>query len=123
VAGLPPDDARTLLWIAWGAAIVGVAISLAWVKPPRLLLVGACIAMGWAALPFLPTLFESLSGTAATLLLTGGIVYSLGAVVYAKAWPNPWPRTYGYHEVYHTLVLCGVGCHFIAMWSLLPGTS
>jgi hemolysin III len=81
-----------------------------------------CVLLGWAALPILPALKAALGTGAVVLLAAGGIVYSLGAVVYALRRPNPFPRVFGYHEVFHALVIIAAACHFAvvaeAIWAL-----
>jgi hemolysin III len=81
-------------------------------RAPRFLVAAVCVLLGWAALPILPALKAALGTGAVVLLAAGGIVYSLGAVVYATRRPNPFPRVFGYHEVFHALVIIAAGCHF-----------
>ena len=84
-------------------------------RAPRVLVAAVCVLLGWAALPVLPALKAALGTGAVVLLAAGGIVYSLGAVVYALRRPNPFPRVFGYHEVFHALVIVAAGCHFAAV--------
>jgi hemolysin III len=96
----------------WAGALFGVVLSIAWVGAPKVLVAAVCVLLGWAALPILPALKAALGTGAVVLLALGGIVYSLGAVVYALRRPNPFPRVFGYHEVFHALVIIAAACHF-----------
>lgn len=101
-----------MLGVVWAGAVVGIVLSIAWVGAPKVLIAAVCVLLGWAALPVLPALKAALGTGAVVLLALGGIVYSLGAVVYAAGRPNPFPRVFGYHEVFHALVIAAAACHF-----------
>ena len=100
------------LGIVWGGAVLGIVMSIAWVKAPKALVAIVCVLLGWAAVPLLPALKAALGTSAVVLLATGGVVYSLGAAVYALRRPNPFPRIFGYHEIFHALVVAAAVCHF-----------
>ncbi|HEX2799440.1 MAG TPA: hemolysin III family protein [Thermoanaerobaculia bacterium] len=100
------------LGIVWAGALFGIVLSIAWVGAPNVLVAAVCVLLGWAALPILPALKAALGTGAVVLLAAGGIVYSLGAVVYAVRRPNPFPGVFGYHEVFHALVIIAAACHF-----------
>ena len=100
---------------AWAGAAVGVILSLAWISAPRWLQAACYLSLGWVALIALPQLAERIGIAPFVLLAVGGGLYSLGAAVYAMQRPNLWPRTYGFHEVFHTLVIAAALAHFIAM--------
>jgi hemolysin III len=99
----------------WAGAVAGVVLSLAWISAPRWLQAVSYLSMGWVALIALPELTERVGITPFVLLAAGGALYSLGAAVYATQRPNLWPRTYGFHEVFHTLVIAAAVAHFIAI--------
>ncbi len=101
-----------MLGVVWAGAIVGIVLSVAWVGAPKVLVAAVCVLLGWAALPILPALKAALGTGAVVLLAAGGVVYSLGAAVYAFRRPNPFPRVFGYHEVFHALVIAAAACHF-----------
>jgi hemolysin III len=108
-----------LRWIVlasvWAGALAGVAMSIAWINAPRVLVAICYIAVGWVAVVAMPQLFSARGVAMPVLLLVGGILYSLGAAAYATKRPNPWPRTYGFHEVFHTLVIAAAVVHFVAI--------
>ncbi len=101
-----------MLGVVWAGALFGIVLSIAWVGAPKVLVAAVCVLLGWAALPILPALKAALGTGAVVLLAAGGVVYSLGAAVYAFRRPNPFPRVFGYHEVFHALVIIAAGCHF-----------
>jgi hemolysin III len=100
------------LAIVWAGAIAGIVLSVAWVRAPKALVAAVCVLLGWAALPLLPALKAALGTGAVTLLAAGGVVYSLGAVVYALRRPDPFPKVFGYHEIFHALVIAAAACHY-----------
>jgi hemolysin III len=100
------------LGVVWAGALLGIVLSVAWVGAPKVLVAAVCVLLGWAALPVLPALKAALGTGAVVLLAAGGIVYSLGALVYAVRRPNPFPAVFGYHEVFHALVIVAAGFHF-----------
>jgi hemolysin III len=111
------------LGIVWAGALLGIAMSVAWVRAPKALVAAVCVLLGWAALPLLPALKVSLGTGAVVLLAAGGVVYSLGAAVYALRCPDPFPRVFGYHEIFHALVIAGAGCHFAVVARALSALS
>jgi hemolysin III len=110
----PPLGTAVLVGV-WAGAAAGVALSLAWISAPRWLVAGSCLALGWVMVIALPDLFRQVGAAASLLFLAGGGLYSLGAAVYASERPNPWPRTFGFHEVFHALVIAAAVVHFIAI--------
>jgi hemolysin III len=111
------------LGIVWAGALLGIAMSVAWVRAPKALVAAVCVLLGWAALPLLPALKASLGTGAVVLLAAGGVVYSLGAAVYALRRPDPFPKVFGYHEIFHALVIAGAGCHFAVVARALSALS
>jgi hemolysin III len=110
------DPIRTVVLVSvWVGALAGVAMSVAWIDAPRALVALCYIAVGWVAIVALPQLFDHRGAGVPILLLVGGVLYSLGAAAYATKRPNPWPRTFGFHEVFHTLVIAAALVHFIAI--------
>jgi hemolysin III len=105
----------TVFGLVWAGAIGGVVLSLAWVTAPRLLFTLTYLALGWVMLIAFPQIIPRMDTTPLLLLLAGGLLYSAGAVVYATRRPNPWPQTFGFHEVFHALVIAAAVTHFVAM--------
>ncbi|MFK8907403.1 PAQR family membrane homeostasis protein TrhA [Streptomyces sp. YS-3] len=112
---LPPDQRSVLLWIVWAGALAGVAFRVLWVGAPRWLYTPCYLALGWAPVSYLPD-FQRAGGTAVVVLVVvGGLLYSAGAVVYALRRPDPSPRWFGYHEVFHALTVAAFTAHYIAI--------
>jgi hemolysin III len=111
------DDPLRIIVLAsvWAGALAGVAMSIAWIDAPRVLVALCYIAVGWVAVVAMPQLFSARGAGMPLLLLAGGVLYSLGAAAYATKRPNPWPRTFGFHEVFHALVIAAAVVHFVAI--------
>jgi hemolysin III len=109
---LPPATGRPLLALVWGGAAAGVLQSLLWVRAPKVLSAALYVLLGWVVVPVLPSLRATLGGVGVALLAGGGAVYTLGAIVYAARRPDPFPRVFGYHEVFHAMVIAAAACHF-----------
>jgi hemolysin III len=117
IALLVLDDPLRVIVLAsvWVGALAGVAMSVAWIDAPRALVALCYVAVGWVAIVAMPQLFSARGLGMPLLLLAGGILYSLGAAAYATKRPNPWPRTFGFHEVFHALVIAAAVTHFVAI--------
>lgn len=114
-------DAQILLTLVWFAALIGVAFRVFWLGAPRWLYVPIYIGLGWAAMFWLPS-FGSRGGAAIlTLIIIGGLLYSAGAVIYALKRPNPSPRWFGFHEVFHACTLGGFVTHHVGVWLAVFG--
>lgn len=117
---LPEPMAKTMLLVAWTGGLVGVLRALFWVHAPKWLVAVLALAMGWIALLYLPTVGR-LAGTPVLVWMgLGGVLYSLGALAYAFRRPDPWPRWFGYHEIFHAFVVAAAVCHFVAVVLALP---
>jgi hemolysin III len=101
-----------VLALAWGGAVLGILQSLFWVNAPRPLVVCLYVALGWAVAVFWPALQAALGVPALSALVLGGVLYSIGAVVYAARKPDPSPAVFGYHEIFHAFVIAAAVCHF-----------
>ena len=106
----------------WAGAVGGVLLSVCWIDAPRWLAAATYLALGWVAVIALPQLVTGLPVVPLVLLGAGGVLYSVGAVVYATGRPDPWPRTFGFHEVFHVFVIVAAAAHAVAMagWVLAP---
>jgi hemolysin III len=101
-----------VLIIAWGGALLGISMRMAWISAPRWAVIPPYLLVGWIAVFVLPDLLHAGGVAVFVLIASGGLIYSLGAVVYATRWPNPWPKTFGFHEVFHSMtILAGVAMY------------
>jgi hemolysin III len=111
---LPPGPARTLLWLVWGGATFGVLFQVLWVHAPRWLYVPVYVALGWVAVVYLPDFLRG--GVAAfVLVVVGGVLYTAGGVIYGLKRPNPSPRWFGFHEVFHALTVAAFVSHYVGL--------
>jgi len=99
----------------WIGAVLGVAFSLAWINAPRAVQAATYLTVGWAGAVAIPALLREVGVAAFVLFLVGGILYTAGATIYAAQRPDPWPRTFGFHELFHLLVIAAAVLHFVAM--------
>jgi hemolysin III len=104
-----------VLGVVWAGALAGVALSVAWITAPRVLVACAYVALGWVAVIATPQLIERLPTAPLVLLAAGGVLYSAGAAVYAARRPDPWPRVFGFHELFHAFVVAAAATHYAAM--------
>jgi hemolysin III len=107
----------TQAWVlaaTWGGALLGLALTLVWVDAPRWLRVASYVAVGWVGLLTVPELF-GLGVATAVLVIVGGGLYTTGALTYASRWPNPLPNWFGFHEVFHLLVIAAATTHFVGV--------
>lgn len=111
---LPPGQGRTLLWIVWSGAIAGVAFRVFWVGAPRWLYTPVYVALGWVAVFYLRPFWQFGGALVVCLIAVGGLLYTVGAVVYGTRRPNPSPRWFGFHEVFHALTVAAFVTHFAA---------
>jgi len=103
-----------LLSVVWSGAILGIVFRVVWISAPRWMYVPLYLALGWAAVMYLPQLLSA-SVAMVVMVLAGGILYSLGAVVYGLKKPNPLPDHFGFHEIFHTLTVLAFICHWVAV--------
>jgi hemolysin III len=108
---LPREKATLLLTIVWTGAALGIGFRVFWLSAPRWLYVPLYLVLGWAAAAFIVDFFKA-SWITMTLILIGGILYSLGALVYGLKRPNPLPRTFGFHEIFHSLTVAAFVCQW-----------
>jgi hemolysin III len=109
-----------LLAVVWTGALIAVTLELRPKAAPRGAVVALSIALGWVALPALPAVVDKLGWVATALIGLGGVLYTVGAVIYARRRPDPLPDVFGYHEVFHALTIAGAASHYavIAFWVL-----
>ena len=119
VSLLLPGGGRLLLGLVWTGALAGMVLSILWPLAPKWLMATLTVALGWAVVPTLPSLSAAVGPLGLWLLGIGGVAYTLGAVVYATRRPDPFPRIFGYHEVFHALVIAAACCHYAAVARVL----
>ena len=112
---LPRETAAVLLTVVWAGALAGILARVFWLGAPRWFYVPVYIALGWVAVWFMPDFWTLGSPAIVWLVAAGGLAYTLGAVVYATKWPNPSPRWFGFHEIFHVGTVIGYVCHFVAV--------
>ena len=106
---LKGSASTAVLAIAWGGALVGITMRMLWISAPRWAVIPPYLIVGWIAVFIMPDLLHAGGVATVALVAGGGLVYTLGAIVYALRRPDPWPRTFGYHEVFHGMtILAGV---------------
>ena len=116
--------ATAILIVVWSGALAGVVLQLCWVDAPRMLSAIVYIAMGWVALVAYPEMVDKVGITGTALVTAGGILYSAGAIIYATKRPNPVPKVFGYHEVFHALVILAAALHYaVVALIVLPGAA
>lgn len=113
-----PDNLHLMVAV-WSGATVGIVVSMFWPSAPKWVGAVLAVAVGYTIVPYFSRIARHMSSLELALIIVGGVAYTVGAVVYAAKRPNPWPRSYGYHEIFHTLTLVGAGLHFVAVTSIV----
>ena len=123
VLALDGPLATAILVVVWVAALGGIVLKLAWIDAPKWLVALIYVGIGWVALAAFPQLLSKLGVTATAMVAAGGLLYTVGALVYARRRPDPAPTVFGYHEVFHALVILAAALQYavIAFW-VLPGS-
>jgi hemolysin III len=111
-----------MLVTLWTGAIIGMVKSLLWVNAPKALTATVCVLISASASPFIPRIYSAIGPGATALILYGSAIYILGAVVYALRRPDPVPRVFGYHEIFHALVIVASICQYTAILELVKKT-
>jgi len=112
---LPQREGRVILTLVWLGAIGGAALNLAWPTAPRPVIVAPYLLVGWVAIAVIDDIWRALGVAGFVLLLAGGALHSIGAVIYARKRPDPWPTIFGFHEVFHLFVIGGIACHYVVV--------
>ncbi len=112
---LPPGHARILLWIVWTGAVLGVGFRVLWDGAPRWMYVPVYMALGWVAVVYVPQFWASAGTGIMVWILAGGVLYTAGGVIYGIRRPNPSPRYFGFHEVFHALTVVAFLAHFVGV--------
>lgn len=112
---LDEEWGRVILIVVWSGALAAILLKFLWVDAPKWVAAAVGLALGWVAVVALPQLEDRLQVSALTLLIAGGLLYSVGAVVYARRKPDPMPAVFGYHEVFHALTIAAAACQYVAI--------
>ncbi len=107
--------ADAILVVVWIGAIAGAIVEMVWIEHPKWVAALIYLSLGWVAVISFPELWNSMGTTGTLLVAAGGLLYTAGAVVYAIQRPNPNPRVFGYHEIFHLLVIAAAAAHFAAV--------
>jgi hemolysin III len=117
--GLPPAWGIPLLCIVWVGALAGVLVKQLAFEKLKVLEYALYPILGWIVVVAAPVLLDGLTTTELTLLVAGGLLYTVGIPVLVLEKPDPWPRTFGYHEIWHTFTVAAAGCHFATITLLV----
>jgi hemolysin III len=107
--------ADAILAIVWVGAIAGAIVEMVWIDHPKWVAALIYMSLGWVAVIAFPGLWDEMGVVGTLLIVTGGLFYTAGAVVYATQRPNPNPRVFGYHEIFHAFVILAAAAHFGAI--------
>lgn len=113
---LDPPDRGILLGLVWGGALAGVGFRLLWVDAPRWTYLPVYIGLGWTAVFWLDEFMASAGPAVLAMIIIGGVLYSLGGLVYGLRRPDPLPHVFGYHEVFHSLTVAAFAAHYAGVW-------
>lgn len=107
--------ADAILAVVWIGAVAGAVVEIVWIEHPKWVAALVYMSLGWVAIVPFPALWREMGATGTLLVAAGGLLYTVGAVIYATQRPNPNPRVFGYHEVFHLFVIAAAAAHFAAI--------
>lgn len=119
LVALPPAWGIPILCVVWAGALFGVVVKQVAFDRWRLVEYALYPILGWICVVATPALVDGLTTTELSLLLAGGLLYTAGIPVLVRERPDPWPDTFGYHEIWHTFTVAAAGCHFATIWLLV----
>lgn len=105
----------SVLVVVWAGAALGLVLNFVWLDAPKWVTVLAYGAVGWVGVVTIPQMFSGVGIAGTVLVIAGGALYTLGALTYAFHWPNPFPRTFGFHEIFHVLVVLAAAIQYVAV--------
>ena len=112
-----------MLAVAWTGAVIGFVLAFSGGRATRIARSALYICLGWVSVVAIPQMWSHMSVAELVLLGVGGLLFTVGSVFLFTNWPDPFPRVFGYHEVWHLLVVAAVVCHFVAIASLIHAPS
>ena len=110
-----------MLVSVWLGAVTGIVLAIVGIAERRFIGALCYVALGWVAVAAGPALVDRLTTAQLGLIVAGGVLYTIGVLLLGARWPNPFPRVFGYHEVWHVLVVAAAVCHFLAIQSVVRG--
>ncbi|MEI2775728.1 MAG: hemolysin III family protein [Tetrasphaera sp.] len=113
--GLSGTARTALLWTVWVGALLGVAFRVFWVQAPRILYTLLYVVLGWSVVPVMGRVFSEAGVAVGVLTLVGGVCYTVGGILYGLKRPNPWPRWFGFHEIFHAFTIAAWTCQYVAI--------
>lgn len=114
---------EAILVVVWAGAVFGVALAATGIAERSVIGLISYVGLGWMVVVALPQLSRRLSATELGLLAAGGIIYTLGGIVLGIRWPDPAPRVFGYHEIWHVMVALAAICHYVTILSVVKGAT
>jgi hemolysin III len=108
-------DRVLMLGLVWGGAALGILFRVFWLRAPRWIYTPIYLALGWVAIFWMGDIYHAGGAAVVTLIAVGGVLYSMGAVVYGTKRPNPSPRWFGFHEIFHAFTVAAFACHYVAV--------
>jgi hemolysin III len=113
--------ATVVLWVVWGGALAGIVFKLVWIDAPKWLIAAVYVGLGWVAVATIGQLPGAIGWLGVAGIASGGVLYMIGAIFYARQRPNPWPGVFGYHELFHALVIAAAALHYaVIAFAVLP---
>ena len=113
--------AKLVLALVWGGAAIGAFIRIRFTQAPKWVVAGPYLIVGWCLLAVVQDAWHQLGVLGFVLFLTGGLLYTGGAVIFASQKPDPWPSTFGFHEIFHSLTIAAASLHYVAfVFVVLP---
>ena len=107
-----------LLVLTWAIAVAGILIRMFWFEAPKAVIGAVYLGAGWMLMVDPPAFFNAMTGVEIGFLAAGGLLYTVGAIMFGMQKPNPWPDTFGYHEVWHAFVVTAAFCHWLSIYLL-----
>ncbi|WP_062071606.1 PAQR family membrane homeostasis protein TrhA [Demequina sediminicola] len=105
----------TVLIAVWAGALIGLLLRIFWLNAPRWLYVPLYLALGWVAVGYIGPFYQAGGAAVVTLIVLGGLCYTVGAVIYGTKWPRGSQKYFGFHEIFHALTIAGFFCHYVAI--------
>ncbi len=119
LVGIKGELGLQLITVLWVIAMVGMVITVFWAHGSKWMRSLLYIAMGWLAIPYISDIQAALGMKNVELLIAGGVIYTLGAMIYSFKYPNPYPRVFGYHEIFHVMIVVASIFHFRVIYGLI----